>query len=367
MTETKTDVQAQITGTGAPVLVSIGQLARRCGVPVRTTRFWSDEGLVPPAERSPSGYRRYDAVAVARLDLVRALRELEMGLEEVREVLARRRGVDEVASTHVQAIGARIRGLRAQRAVCGLGARREGNDPDERPGPAVRTGAAAARRIRDRETFAGTDPDAPGAWVASGMRTMPTELPDDPTIEQGQAWVELAELVADPAFCARCREMAVTGSQTDAEPAGYDPIQVHEHAAAALQAGINPDSAAAAEALDRIPGLAGLGPAGRRALADRVDTFSARRVERYWALLGTLNNCRKSPSQHPYSSGFPQTCRPPNLSGRHSTGTADSSRALINPAAESTCSCKTYLRKAVMQLGDPTIPCSEPIDGVVRS
>jgi hypothetical protein len=30
-------------------LLSIGQLARRAGVPARTIRFWSDAGLVPPA------------------------------------------------------------------------------------------------------------------------------------------------------------------------------------------------------------------------------------------------------------------------------------------------------------------------------
>ncbi|MDQ4118939.1 MAG: MerR family transcriptional regulator, partial [Actinomycetota bacterium] len=89
--------------TTTPVSLTIGQLARRTGVPVRTIRFWSDEGLVPPSDRSAAGYRRYDAVAVARLDLVRTLRDLGMGHDDVREVLARRRGVDEVASAHVRA------------------------------------------------------------------------------------------------------------------------------------------------------------------------------------------------------------------------------------------------------------------------
>ena len=58
---------------------TIGQLARRTGVPARTIRFWSDAGLVPPAARSGSGYRLYHADAVARLDLVRTLRELGLG------------------------------------------------------------------------------------------------------------------------------------------------------------------------------------------------------------------------------------------------------------------------------------------------
>lgn len=64
---------------------------------MRTIRFWSDEGILPPSERSAAGYRRYDAVAVARLDLVRTLRDLGMGLDDVREVITRRHGVAEVA------------------------------------------------------------------------------------------------------------------------------------------------------------------------------------------------------------------------------------------------------------------------------
>jgi DNA-binding transcriptional MerR regulator len=69
-------------------LFTIGQLARRTGVPTRTVRFWSDAGLVPPASRSASGYRLYDAAAVARLDLIRTLRELGLGLDVVAAVPA---------------------------------------------------------------------------------------------------------------------------------------------------------------------------------------------------------------------------------------------------------------------------------------
>jgi DNA-binding transcriptional MerR regulator len=37
----------------------IGELSRRSGIPVKTLRFYSDEGLLPPTERSGSGYRLY--------------------------------------------------------------------------------------------------------------------------------------------------------------------------------------------------------------------------------------------------------------------------------------------------------------------
>jgi DNA-binding transcriptional MerR regulator len=46
-------------------LLTIGQLARRLEIPVRTIRYWSDIGAVPPAGRSDGGHRLYDAQAVA--------------------------------------------------------------------------------------------------------------------------------------------------------------------------------------------------------------------------------------------------------------------------------------------------------------
>jgi hypothetical protein len=49
---------------------SIGDLARRTGLSVRTIRFYSDCGVLPPADRSPAGYRRYGPEALARLDLI---------------------------------------------------------------------------------------------------------------------------------------------------------------------------------------------------------------------------------------------------------------------------------------------------------
>ena len=70
-------------------LFTIGQLARRTGVPARTVRFWSDAGLIPPAGRSAGGYRLFDSEAAARLDLVRTLRELGLGLDVVAAVLSR--------------------------------------------------------------------------------------------------------------------------------------------------------------------------------------------------------------------------------------------------------------------------------------
>jgi DNA-binding transcriptional MerR regulator len=79
---------------GSPLL-TIGELARRTGLPVRTIRYWSDIGAEPRSWRSSGGHRLFDAESVARLELVRTLRELGLGLDEVPYVRERlRAGVD---------------------------------------------------------------------------------------------------------------------------------------------------------------------------------------------------------------------------------------------------------------------------------
>jgi DNA-binding transcriptional MerR regulator len=281
-------------------LLTIGQLARRTGVPVRTIRFWSDEGVLPETDRSSGNYRRYDGRAVARLDLVRTLRELGMGLDDIRLVLERRRSVEDVAAAHVQAIDHQIRVLRTQRAVCTLLSR---GAPSARKAALMndlaRLSAAERQQMIDEfvdATFAGTDPDAPGAGIANNMRTLPAELPAEPTTEQVEAWVELAELVNDPAFRARAREMAVAGSQADPDPPQFDPAPIVEHAGAAVAAGTAPGSSEGQAILARIiePGM---DAAARDQLADTIDTFTDRRVARYWDLLGILNGWGRAPSQ----------------------------------------------------------------------
>jgi DNA-binding transcriptional MerR regulator len=68
--------------------MTIGQLAARTGLPVCTLRFYADTGVLPEAGRSESGYRLYDTESVARARLVRTLRELGVGPDDVKRVLA---------------------------------------------------------------------------------------------------------------------------------------------------------------------------------------------------------------------------------------------------------------------------------------
>lgn len=188
-----------------PHLLTIGRLAHRTGLPVRTLRFWSDEGAVPPVARSAGGYRLYDAESVARVGLVRTLRELGLGLDDVCRVLSGRTTVAEVADAHVAALDAQIRSLKVSRAVLSTVAKR-GSTVEETAlmNRLARLSAAERKQIIDEfkeEVFGGLDDPR----LRDRMHTFSIELPDDPTPEQVDAWIELAELVRDPDFRARLR------------------------------------------------------------------------------------------------------------------------------------------------------------------
>ncbi|HEX2313440.1 MAG TPA: MerR family transcriptional regulator [Thermomonospora sp.] len=281
--------------------LTIGQLAELTGLTTRTIRFWSDEGVVPPAGRSATGYRLYDAAAVARLDLVRTLRELGFGLEAVRAVLSRTTTLAEVARVHVAALDAEIRTLRVRRSVLSAVARHGKTIEETMVTHRLATLSARERRqlIDDfvNGVFEGIDPDAPAMGIATGMRSV--ELPEDPSPEQVDAWIELAELAQDEAFRRRVREMALAGRDggPGAEQA-VDPQLVAEHTGRALAEGIAPDSAEGKGVLDLIvpPDT----PAERRAeLLRGLETFTDARVERYWQLLGIVNGRPPFPSAVP--------------------------------------------------------------------
>ncbi|SDS35003.1 helix-turn-helix domain-containing protein [Actinoplanes derwentensis] len=237
----------------APELLTIGRLARRTGLPVRTLRFWSDAGAIPPVARSAAGYRLYDAAAVARAGLVRTLRELGLPLDDVCRVLDGRATVAAVAAAQVTAIDARIRSLKVSRAVLSTVAKRDSTAEETAlMNRLARLSAAERLQIIDdfkAEVFGRLDLE-PGQ--RDRMRDLRIELPDDPTPDQVDAWIELAELVQDREFQTRMRvflELA-TPAPGQPEPPGASiwwARQVVEIVAKARHDGTRPDSPAASD------------------------------------------------------------------------------------------------------------------------
>jgi DNA-binding transcriptional MerR regulator len=282
--------------------MTIGELARQAGVSTRTLRFWADEGLIP-CDRTAAGYRSFGPEALPVAGLIRVLREVDVDLATIRAIIEGRRDLDTVVAAHVDTIDARIAQLRFQRSVLRAVASVPKPTAKELQLMYVLANLTADQRrqlITDLvdEAFAGLDDPGP---VAEKMRLATPDLPENPSAEQVAAWVELAQLVQDPAFRARVREMAVAGagSPPPDESGAALAAAVAEHAGAALAADVDPTSAEAAEVVNRIA------PGGDRgALADQLERFTDARVERYWALLGAINGWPAWPSQIPAFEWF---------------------------------------------------------------
>jgi DNA-binding transcriptional MerR regulator len=93
-------LESQVTPAASPPLQpegvpeQIGTVARRSGLPVKTIRFYCDQGLIQPRGRTAGGYRLFDERVYAELALLRTLRSLDLPLETIRRILqARREGV----------------------------------------------------------------------------------------------------------------------------------------------------------------------------------------------------------------------------------------------------------------------------------
>jgi MerR family transcriptional regulator, copper efflux regulator len=65
----------------------ITQLAEVSGFPATTIRYYESAGLLPPARRSPAGYRLYDHRDVDRLRFIAHAKQLSLPLDEIKELI----------------------------------------------------------------------------------------------------------------------------------------------------------------------------------------------------------------------------------------------------------------------------------------
>lgn len=65
----------------------IGPTAKAAGVSVQAVRYYEQLGLLPAAQRSPTGYRTYGPESLERLRFIRQAQTLGFSLDEIREIL----------------------------------------------------------------------------------------------------------------------------------------------------------------------------------------------------------------------------------------------------------------------------------------
>jgi len=98
--------------------MNIGQAAKASGVSAKMIRYYEQTGLIPPADRTASGYRDYSDTDVHMLGFIRRARDLGFSVAEIGDLLGLWRDetrqsaeVKRLAQAHVRELERKIKDL----------------------------------------------------------------------------------------------------------------------------------------------------------------------------------------------------------------------------------------------------------------
>lgn len=118
--------------------MNIGDVARSSGVSAKMIRHYEAIGLLPPAPRTETGYRRYDDSDTETLRFIRAARDLGFSLERIGSLLSlwqksdrSSREVKALAQEHITDMEAKVEEL--NRMIAALKLLAEHCQGDHRP------------------------------------------------------------------------------------------------------------------------------------------------------------------------------------------------------------------------------------------
>lgn len=92
----------------------IGEVAQAAGTTTKTLRFYEDVGLLPPAGRTPAGYRDYNVGVLDRLDFIRRGQAVGLTLAQICQVLQIRDGGQAPCQHVANLLASRLEGLDQQ-------------------------------------------------------------------------------------------------------------------------------------------------------------------------------------------------------------------------------------------------------------
>lgn len=287
-------------------LYSIGQVSKRSGLSVQTIRHYSDMGLLPPSHIAPSGYRFYSEADQVRLELIRALRSLDFDLATIGRLLSQELSAQEAVALQLAALEAQMQNLKLQqtvlKAVVASG--------EVSLGLLERLQGLARLSKQQREAFLAQHlqkgleglPTNPEIWQAAVL-----DLPEEIDQSQLEAWLELSDLVSDPAFAEVLQHQAQPFRGRLANDALLQSYQeasqtVMARGLSLMQQGCAPqDPAAQALVEEWLQGLAPLF-GDQQGLRSRVLNYFAKaydlRMERYWQLIAQIKSL---PQSNPYA------------------------------------------------------------------
>ncbi|MFI6638710.1 MerR family transcriptional regulator [Streptomyces sp. NPDC050504] len=285
---------------------SIGELAGRAGVTVKTVRFYSDRGLLPEAPRSAGGHRRYGHRALDRLRLIRSLRSLGLPVPEVARILDEEEEaggdglgpvLEDAVSRQLSALGSQLAALRWREAALLLLQDVTPEERADRLGLLGAVGSPPSTAPLARFWRHWLPPRLPARVASAVLEQAVPEPPADPTPDQVLAFARLHAFVTGP--CPDGPGSARNQPAAHRPADGWRPAVLYEGlteayalAAAGLRAGRAPHGG---EALDcfvsayaRSFGARGTPDtaAFRRGLGAQLAADP--RIDRYWQLTAEL-------------------------------------------------------------------------------
>jgi DNA-binding transcriptional MerR regulator len=273
--------------------LTIGELSRRTGVPVKTLRFYSDEGLLPPAGRTSSRYRLYATQALVRIDLIRALRDAGLSLDSIKKVLCREMALADALRLQLAAVELHVASLQRIGAALRAALRAEPSEDDLRRIYAVSRLSNEERKAMIERFYNRVSEGIP-AYEALKQRMIDAatpKLPDNPTPAQLDAWIELAEIIADPTFVETLRSGAKdVSAKFDVQAVQRAAQEVTSAASDALGRSIPPESDEARHIVERYGAALAAARGGafdRHKMREQMAKHDPRAV-RYWELISIL-------------------------------------------------------------------------------
>ena len=97
-------------------MLTVTQLARRCGISRATLLYYEREGLLVPASRGANGYRWYGDREIERLEHIVAYRSYGIPVADIMEILEQKgsKSQAEIMRQHFNKLEQEINGLRRQ-------------------------------------------------------------------------------------------------------------------------------------------------------------------------------------------------------------------------------------------------------------
>lgn len=273
-------------------LWSIGELAARAGVTVKTVRFYSDAGLLPEAARSGGGHRRYGSDALDRLRLIRALRTLDVPVPDVGRALAEDDALTDAVAGRLRHVGSQLTALRWQEAALRLV---QESPPEERAERLHLIGAVTTppdTTALARFWRRWLPPRLPARVVATILDHTVPQPPDDPTPAQVMAFARLHAFVSRDCPPNTRSQPAAHRRETGYRPAVlYDGLaEAFTLAAPAISADRPPAPGAALDCFVSAYATS-LGTADTPAFRHRLSRELAAdpRIDHYWHLTAQLS------------------------------------------------------------------------------